>query len=170
MGSTGLRHFSHSPGIWPAPSSRETSDRAFRPAHTPPWNGAKWHVSCSRAFCGTGVVVTRRRSGKGAALVSAVLLSTVTASAQDIATGVRVYEEERCALCHSIGDDGNKRGPLDGVGSRLSAEDIERWMLVPDEMTEETGAKRRPYMPAYPDLSAEELEALVAYMLSLKEP
>ena len=82
--------------------------------------------------------------------VSPCVGPSASAAAQDIALGVKVYDEERCALCHSIGDDGNKKGPLDGVGSRLSAEDIERWMLVPKEMTEETGATRRPFMPAYP--------------------
>ena len=115
-------------------------------------------------------MISRRRRVVVALACVGVFGASVSAGAQDIALGVKVYEEERCALCHSIGDDGNKKGPLDGVGSRLSAEDIERWMLVPKEMHEETGASRRPFMPAYPKLSAEELESLVAYMLSLKEP
>ena len=33
-------------------------------------------------------------------------------------------------------------GPLDGVGARLEAEDIERWLVAPKEMTEQTGATR----------------------------
>ena len=117
-------------------------------------------------------MIRRRRTADTALVGVALLMSWTVASArsQDVAAGVEIYAEERCALCHSIDGEGNERGPLDGVGSRLSADDIERWMLVPDEMTEETGAKRRPYMPAYPDLSTEELDALVAYMLSLTEP
>jgi mono/diheme cytochrome c family protein len=83
--------------------------------------------------------------------------------------GQEVYAEQRCSLCHSIGDDGNAKGPLDGVGARLSVEVLERWMVAPKEMTVETGSTRKPAMRAYPSLSAEDREAVVAYMLSLKD-
>ena len=92
----------------------------------------------------------------------------VAQRAAKIELGMQVYEVQRCALCHSIADQGNERGPLDGVGDRLSAEEIEQWVVAPKEMTEKTGAARKPPMRAYPTLPPEELEALVAYMLSLK--
>ena len=89
--------------------------------------------------------------------------------AAQIERGREVYVEERCRICHSIGDDGNSRGPLDGVGSRLSAEDLELWMIDPDTIAERTNSTRRPAMPAYPELSEDDLAAIVAYMLSLTD-
>jgi mono/diheme cytochrome c family protein len=85
------------------------------------------------------------------------------------ARGQAAYAEQRCALCHSVGGEGNAKGPLDGVGSRVTAEDLERWLVAPKEMTAESGATRKPPMRAYPSLSPEDREAMVAYMLSLKE-
>ncbi len=93
------------------------------------------------------------------------------ASAQEalqVERGQEVYADQRCRLCHSIEGEGNTNGPLDGVGSRLTHEEIELWMVNPQEMTAKTNATRRPPMRAYPDLAAEDLEALVSYMLSLK--
>jgi len=113
------------------------------------------------------------RMAQATFVVSAALLLSV-ASASGLSQtleerGQEVYKEQRCALCHSIGGEGNDKGPLDGVGSRLSAEAITRWMVAPKEMTAETGSTRKPVMRAYPSLSAEDLEAVVAYMLSLKD-
>ncbi len=84
------------------------------------------------------------------------------------ARGQVVYSEQRCALCHSVGGEGNTKGPLDGVGSRLSPEDIRAWMVDPKTMTATTGADRKPPMRAYPSLPPEDLDAVVSYMLSLK--
>ena len=86
--------------------------------------------------------------------------------------GRTVYDAAtpKCGMCHSIAGKGNTKGRLDGVGSRLTAEDAKAWMRTPKEMTEKTKAARRPFMPAYPanKLSDEDLEALTVYMLSLK--
>ncbi len=117
---------------------------------------------------------TRTLRTLGAIVIMAAVLSLSAGSAAgQIQTpaerGLAVYAEGRCALCHSIGGDGNAKGPLDGVGARLSAEDVERWLVAPKEMTEQTGATRRPVMRAYPSLSAEDREAIVAYMLSLRD-
>jgi mono/diheme cytochrome c family protein len=84
------------------------------------------------------------------------------------ARGQAVYAEQRCALCHSVAGEGNSKGPLDGVGSRLSVEDIRLWVVDPKTITAATGADRKPPMRAYPSLPAEDLDALVAYMVSLK--
>ena len=44
------------------------------------------------------------------------------AAAQDAkAKGAQLFADQKCTLCHSIGDKGNKKGPLDDVGSKLSA-------------------------------------------------
>ena len=90
-----------------------------------------------------------------------------------IEKGKQVYDVAmpKCKACHSIGGVGNTKGPLDGVGSKLKAEEIKAWMRTPKEMTEKTKALRKPVMPAYPKekLSDDDLEALTVYMLSLKK-
>jgi mono/diheme cytochrome c family protein len=104
------------------------------------------------------------------AILSACVLASVTAaSAQDLAKGEKIYTEQKCALCHSIGDKGNKKGPLDGVGSKLTADEIRAWMVDPKGMTAKTHSTRKPDMKAYPQLSKDDLDALVAYMMSLKK-
>lgn len=78
--------------------------------------------------------------------------------------GKRVYDELRCAACHSVAGQGNPRYPLDGVGSRLSREEIRLWIVDPQEIR--PGVRK----PAYDDLEPEEENALIAYMQSLKDP
>lgn len=91
-----------------------------------------------------------------------------SASAQDkTAQGIKVYGEQKCALCHSIADKGNKKGPLDGVGKKLPEADIRAWLTDAKGMTAKTKATRKPEMKAY-NLPKEDVDALVAYMLSLK--
>ncbi len=46
----------------------------------------------------------------------------VPVMAQDAkAAGEKVYADQKCSVCHSIAGKGNAKGPLDDVGSRLSA-------------------------------------------------
>ena len=99
-----------------------------------------------------------------------LFIAADAASAQDptIAKGQQVYADQKCGLCHSIGEKGNKKGPLDGVGSKLSAADIRLWMTDAKAMTAKTKATRKPDMKAY-TLPKEDLDALVTYMLSLKK-
>ena len=63
---------------------------------------------------------------------------------------------------------GNKKGPLDSVGSKLSAADIRLWLTGAKAMIEKTKATRKPDMKSY-TLPKEDLDTLVAYMLSLKK-
>jgi mono/diheme cytochrome c family protein len=108
-----------------------------------------------------------------AMLVVAFSLSAVSAAlAQDqaqIARGMMVYTDQKCAVCHSIGGKGNPKGTLDDVGSRLTPDEIRAWMVNPAEMIKKTKAERKPPMRAYPNLAKEDLDALVAYMVSLKK-
>jgi len=100
---------------------------------------------------------------------AALLIAPLPLAAQDqaqIDKGKAVYDAQRCSLCHAIGGRGNAKGPLDGVGAKLSAADIRKWIVSPKEMKSTTN--RKPEMRAYPSLPAADLDALVAYMLSLK--
>ena len=92
------------------------------------------------------------------------------ASAQDVAKGAKVYADQKCSMCHSIAGKPNTKGPLDGVGSKLKPEEIREWIVDPAGMTKKTNATRKPPMPAkYKTLPKEDLDALVAYMASLKK-
>jgi len=90
-------------------------------------------------------------------------------AAQDAAKGEQVYTAQKCSMCHSIQGKGNKANPLDGVGKKLSATDTREWIVNPAEMTKKTKATGKPPMPGrYAKLPAADLDALVAYMQSLK--
>ena len=91
-------------------------------------------------------------------------------AAQDakLAKGAEVYAAQKCGLCHSIGEKGNKKGPLDGVGTKLKADEIRLWMTDAKAMTAKTNSTRKPEMKSY-SLPKDDLDALVAYMVSLKK-
>jgi mono/diheme cytochrome c family protein len=104
-------------------------------------------------------------------LFAAVAL-TATVSAQDKATidkGMKVYADQKCALCHAIAGKGNAKGALDEVGSKLTADQIREWIVNPKAMAEKMKAARKPPMKAYPDLPKEDLDAVVAYLMTLKK-
>lgn len=102
----------------------------------------------------------------GMALVAATAAPALAQDAAQVEKGKAVYEAQKCALCHAVGGRGNAKGPLDKVGATLSADDIRKWIVSPKEMKSATG--RKPEMRAYPSLPAADLDALVAYMRSLK--
>src|SRR5688572_11744391 len=110
---------------------------------------------------------------RGAVVVMVGVLGLpAIAVAQDkalIERGMKVYAEQKCSICHSIDGKGNAKGPLDSVGLKLSADEIREWIVHPAEMTKKTKAERKPPMRAYPKLAKEDLDAVVAYMQSLKK-
>ena len=98
-----------------------------------------------------------------------VLLCAAAASAQSpVEKGKEVYTAQKCSACHSIAGAGNKKGPLDGVGKKLSATDIRAWIVEAPAMADKTKSDRKPPMKGYSTLPMPELDALVAYMESLK--
>jgi mono/diheme cytochrome c family protein len=105
-------------------------------------------------------------------LAAGFVLVGSAASAQHsdvIQQGEKVYAAQKCQVCHSIAGKGNKNGPLDGVGSKLSVDEIRQWIVDAPAMTAKTKTTRKPPMKSYPSLSKEDLNALVAYMASLKK-
>jgi mono/diheme cytochrome c family protein len=109
---------------------------------------------------------------KGWLFVFALVSSTGIATAQDAAQvkrGEEVYAAQKCSVCHGIAGKGSKANPLDGVGAKLSADDIRAWIVTPTEATAKAKSTKKPPMPAkYGSLPAGDLDALVAYMQSLK--
>jgi mono/diheme cytochrome c family protein len=89
--------------------------------------------------------------------------------AQDVAKGQQVYAAQKCSVCHSIAGKGGKSSPLDGVGAKLSAAEIKQWIVDPVTMSAKAGSTKKPPMPKkYEKLPASDIDALVAYMQSLK--
>jgi cytochrome c2 len=80
-----------------------------------------------------------------------------------VTKGRAVFEAQKCMMCHSVEGNGNKNKPLDGVGSTLKPEEIKKWITAPKDMKADTKMK------AYPSIPAGDLDALVAYISSLKK-
>lgn len=100
---------------------------------------------------------------------AALVLVANVASAQDkVARGAAVYAEQKCQLCHSIAGKGNVKGPLDAVGTKLSAADLKAWIVDAKGMTVKTKSTRKPDMKNY-TLPEADVDALVAYMATLKK-
>ena len=90
------------------------------------------------------------------------------AAAQDAKKGELLFVDQKCTLCHSIAGKGNAKGPLDGVGAKLKADEIRAWLVDTKAMTAKTKAERKPEMKVY-TLATEEVDALVAYISALKK-
>jgi mono/diheme cytochrome c family protein len=108
-----------------------------------------------------------------AAAAAFVLAGAGRASAQDAAAkGQKVYADQKCSMCHSIAGKGNVKGPLDNVGSKLSADEIRQWITDPAGMTAKTKAPRKPEMSTMATklkaIPKEDVDALVAYLSTLK--
>ncbi len=101
-------------------------------------------------------------------VLAAFIALPVLLSAQDIEKGKAVYTANKCQSCHAIEGKGNKKFPLDGVGTKLSREDISKWITSPKEMEAKLAEKPKVHMKAY-KLADPDLGALVDYMQSLKK-
>lgn len=101
-----------------------------------------------------------------------VLAASAAAGAQDkakIEHGQKVYAAQKCRTCHSIAGQGQKKGPLDEVGSKLTEGEIREWIVNATEMTKKTKSTRKPLMKNYSKLPKEDVDGLVEYMKSLKK-
>ena len=105
-------------------------------------------------------------------VLTLALAVPAAAAAQDAALvkkGQELYTAQKCSMCHSIAGKGGKSSALDGVGKKLSAEDIHAWIVTPAEMTKKANSTKKPPMPAkWSKLPAADVDALVAYIQSLK--
>lgn len=96
-------------------------------------------------------------------------LASVAAAQDAVKKGQEVYTAQKCSMCHSIAGQGNKKFPLDGIGGKLSAADIKEWIVNPDAMQAKlTGPKPVMKMKSFKSLPAADVDALVAYLGSLK--
>ena len=105
-----------------------------------------------------------------AGLAVVMWLVAGVASAQDakVQAGVKVYEAQKCSMCHAVAGKGNAKHPLDGVGKKLTDAQIKEWIVTPAEAATKAKSTAKPPMKAYDKLPAADVDALVAYMKSLK--
>ena len=90
------------------------------------------------------------------------------ASAQSAEKGKEVYTAQKCSICHSVAAVGNKKGPLDKVGAKLTGAELRNWIVGAPEMAAKAKAERKPPMKAYTTLAKEDVDNLVAYLQTLK--
>lgn len=103
------------------------------------------------------------------AYVALLLVITPTfAAAQDAAAGRKVYDTQKCSLCHSLDGKGNTKGPLAGVAKKYDAATMKLWITQPVEMAKKHNATRKPPMKSFASLPPADVEALVAYLQTLK--
>jgi mono/diheme cytochrome c family protein len=80
---------------------------------------------------------------------------------------LELLREMQCLACHMLGDEGAQVGPpLDGVGSRLTADQIRESILDPSAMLAAGYEQLGGMMPANfgQRLTAEQLEVIVSYL------
>jgi mono/diheme cytochrome c family protein len=99
-----------------------------------------------------------------------VALWAAPAAAQDanVAKGEQLFAAQKCSICHAVAGKGNAKHPLDGAGARLNAETIKLWLTDPKAAEAKSGKKAMPPMKSFASLPAADIDALVAYVLSLK--
>src|SRR4030095_9176244 len=102
--------------------------------------------------------------------VTVCLAFAASAAAQDaqVIKGQQLFSDQKCTLCHSIAGKGNAKGSLDGVASKLSADEIRSWITDAKGMTAKTKPTRKPEMKAF-SLPKDDVDALVAYLSTLKK-
>jgi cytochrome c2 len=99
-----------------------------------------------------------------ASLTLILVIGAVAYSADaSVDNGKSVYAAQKCQMCHSIAGVGNKKYPLDGIGSKMKAEELSKFLKNPKE------TKPNIIMKAYSGLPEKDLEDLVAYLLTLKK-
>lgn len=99
-----------------------------------------------------------------------LLLCVSPAAAQTaVEKGATVFAAQKCTMCHALDGKGQAKGPLDGVGTKLTADQIREWITHPVEMSAKMNATRKPPMKAYPNLPKDDLDALVAFLASKKK-
>ena len=90
------------------------------------------------------------------------------AAAQDAAAGQKIFVAQKCSLCHAVAGKGNAKGPLDGVAKKYTAAELKLWLTQPAEMGKKHNATRKPPMKSFAALPAADVDALVAYLQTLK--
>ena len=87
-----------------------------------------------------------------------------------MAQGEKLFVANKCTLCHSVGGVGNQQGPMETLLKDLTADDIRAWIIDPKAMLAKMvpPSTRKPQMLQF-KLSNDDVDALVAYLMSVKK-
>ena len=86
----------------------------------------------------------------------------------DSVRGRMVFDSLGCARCHSVAGAGSPRYPLDGVGARRNAAQLRAWTQGAEVLADSLPPSAWRTKQAFNALKPADLNALVAYLLSLK--
>lgn len=90
-------------------------------------------------------------------------------SGQDSAgIGRESFKNRGCSTCHSIAGTGNPHLPLDGVGSRWTAEQLHAWVTGSGFAAERLPASVARRKQQYTRIPQEEMDALIGFLSDLK--
>ena len=92
--------------------------------------------------------------------------ATIDFAPERIEAGRQVYQQQNCARCHSIAGEGNPRNPLDNIGAKHSAEELRDYITGADRL--KLSKRSSKLKQQYRLLPADELDALIIYMRSLR--
>lgn len=109
-----------------------------------------------------------RRAALAIVLFGLLVPAPVSAQTSAVDRGAKLYAESKCSMCHSVAGKGNAKGILDDVGTKLSADEIRQWLVDPDAMRVKAHSERKPLMKSYASLPKADVDALVAYLQTLK--
>jgi mono/diheme cytochrome c family protein len=102
------------------------------------------------------------------ALALVVAVPAGVSSQTGVEQGIKAYADAKCIMCHSIAGKGNAKGPLDEVGKKLTAAQLREWLTDPVGMSKKANATRMPPMKFAKPLPTAQVDALVAYLETLK--
>ena len=112
-----------------------------------------------------------RPIGVAIVLMGALNVGVSAQDAKKIQTGKQLYGSKECAKCHMIAGKGNKIGVLDHVATKVSADDMRKWLTAPVDMEAKLDHKPKVKMSsklAQMKLTDADVDALVAYLMTLK--
>jgi cytochrome c2 len=87
-----------------------------------------------------------------------------------LARGSKVYVWQRCGKCHSLDGRESKKHSLDGVGTKMTAEEIRLWIVDPVDMASKTEPPRKTTMKPYGKMAQTDLAALVTFLAARTKP
>jgi mono/diheme cytochrome c family protein len=88
--------------------------------------------------------------------------------AATVSRGRAVYAQQNCASCHAVAGEGNPRLPLDGVGAKLTAPALREWITGTGRAAETLSPATVRRKQRVLDLPAADVNALIAYLSTLK--
>jgi mono/diheme cytochrome c family protein len=90
-------------------------------------------------------------------------------SAEALARGRAVFEDQGCTRCHRLEGEGNPRSPLDGVGARLEPDLIRAFIVAGAGAERSLSRSAARAKEPYRDLPADDLDALVAFLAASRD-